>query len=255
MEEIEVMEEKQVNEEKQDNAVVYAMDEKFRFSCHPEVECFGRCCRDINIFLTPYDLLRIKNKLAMESGEFLERYTQRADQGNIPLLVIKMREEDDLKCPFLTSGGCSIYEVRPWSCRIAPVDLKEDGYSFIFDSDFCKGQLEGQEWTVKEWMQNQDLEVYEKKEKIFNELPQHIQFSGMINLDRHIKEIIFMACYDLDRFRRFILETYFIDVFFVKPDVVEKVKKDDEALLQFSFKWLKDDFDVGETMDLMDEWG
>lgn len=239
--------------EKQNNTAVYPVDEKFKFACHSGLECFNKCCRDISIFLTPYDVLRMKNKLGMESGEFLKRYTRESDQGSIPLVLIKMREDADLTCPFLTAGGCSVYDVRSWSCRIAPVDLKDNGYSFIFDSDFCKGQHEDREWTLKEWMKNQGLEIYEEKEKIFNELPKHIQFTGMTNLDKHIKEIVFMACYDLDRFRKFIFETGFLDVFFIKQEVAEEIRKDDEALLQFAFRWLKEDFDVGETLELIEE--
>ena len=41
------------------------LDSTFRFSCHPGVACFNRCCADVNIFLTPYDVLRMKNRLGI----------------------------------------------------------------------------------------------------------------------------------------------------------------------------------------------
>ena len=50
-------------------------DDKFRFACHPGVSCFNRCCHDVNIFLTPYDLLRLKNRLHMSSEEFIAEHT------------------------------------------------------------------------------------------------------------------------------------------------------------------------------------
>ena len=31
-------------------------NDTFSFRCHPEVECFNRCCRNLNLFLYPYDL-------------------------------------------------------------------------------------------------------------------------------------------------------------------------------------------------------
>ena len=40
------------------------LDSTFKFSCHPKVSCFNQCCRDVNIFLTPYDVLRMKKRLA-----------------------------------------------------------------------------------------------------------------------------------------------------------------------------------------------
>ena len=52
-----------------------ALDDTFRFSCHPGIECFNRCCWDLNQCLTPYDILRLKNGLKLSSGEFLKRYT------------------------------------------------------------------------------------------------------------------------------------------------------------------------------------
>ena len=42
----------------------------FTFACHPEVPCFNQCCRRLNLVLTPYDVLRLKNHLGMSSEEF-----------------------------------------------------------------------------------------------------------------------------------------------------------------------------------------
>ena len=40
-------------------------DSSFTFACHPGVPCFNDCCGDVNIFLTPYDILRLKQALNM----------------------------------------------------------------------------------------------------------------------------------------------------------------------------------------------
>ena len=50
---------------------VLTSEDDFRFECRPGLECFTRCCRDITIFLTPYDVLRMKNALNISSGDFL----------------------------------------------------------------------------------------------------------------------------------------------------------------------------------------
>ena len=44
---------------------------KFKFRCHAAVSCFTKCCRGIHIILTPYDAVRLKNRLGLKSGEFL----------------------------------------------------------------------------------------------------------------------------------------------------------------------------------------
>jgi len=49
--------------------------DSFEFSCHPGVKCFNKCCSDVNIVLTPYDVLRMKNRLGITSTEFLDTYT------------------------------------------------------------------------------------------------------------------------------------------------------------------------------------
>ncbi|MCF8010268.1 MAG: YkgJ family cysteine cluster protein [Clostridiales bacterium] len=234
-------------------SAVFPRDKKFNFSCHEGLECFNSCCRNINIFLTPYDILRIKNKLNITSTEFLNQYTKQLNKGNITFIILKMDETNEKKCPFVTPEGCSIYSVRPWSCRIAPVDLKEDGYSFIFDNSFCKGLNEDKEWTLDQWMENQGVKIYEEKERLFREIPSKIQFTDLKNIDNHIKEIIFMVSYDIDRLRKFVFESGFLQVFNVKQEEAEKIRYDDEELLQFGFRWLLNDYDLEETMDLWEE--
>ena len=51
-------------------------DSEFQFKCHKGVKCFNQCCRDINIILTPYDIIRLKARLGLSSEEFLTLYTE-----------------------------------------------------------------------------------------------------------------------------------------------------------------------------------
>ncbi len=43
----------------------------------------------------------------------------------------------------------------------------------------------------------------------------------------------------LDNFRRFVLESKFLDVFDVDPETIAAIKEDDVALMKFAFKYLK----------------
>ena len=43
------------------------LDNRFKFRCHKGVDCFTKCCRGINIVLTPYDIIRLKNRLQLSS--------------------------------------------------------------------------------------------------------------------------------------------------------------------------------------------
>jgi hypothetical protein len=46
------------------------IDDKFKFACKQAFKCFTKCCADVNIFLTPYDILRMKKRLNIKSGQF-----------------------------------------------------------------------------------------------------------------------------------------------------------------------------------------
>ncbi len=51
-------------------------DNRFKFKCHKNVQCFTKCCRGINIVLTPYDIIKLKNRLQLPSEQFLAIYTE-----------------------------------------------------------------------------------------------------------------------------------------------------------------------------------
>ena len=50
-------------------------NDRFSFACHPGVSCFNVCCGDVNIFLTPYDILRLRRKLGITTDELLDNHT------------------------------------------------------------------------------------------------------------------------------------------------------------------------------------
>ena len=85
---------------------------KFRFDCHPSVPCFTECCRSLNLLLTPYDIMRLKNRLSLPSGEFLESHGEiRFDeQRKLPMVYLKMLDNERQTCPFVKEQGCQVYE-------------------------------------------------------------------------------------------------------------------------------------------------
>ena len=69
-------------------------EDRFKFACHPGISCFNRCCADVNIFLSPYDVLRLRQRLGITSTDFLEKYTLLPVQKEMrtPVVVLKMSE-------------------------------------------------------------------------------------------------------------------------------------------------------------------
>ncbi|MDI6906948.1 MAG: YkgJ family cysteine cluster protein [Thermoanaerobacterales bacterium] len=230
-------------------------DGRFKFHCHPGLECFGDCCRDVNIYLTPYDVIRLKQALNLTSDEFLARYTLRHRAGRgLPVVQIRMQDNEKKTCPFLTDKGCRVYAARPWSCRMAPVDQTEDGvYRVNFDPARCLGLLESREWTVAEWMEDQGLPAYDPVEAGFRELPGRLQFTGFSLLDEHLVRLFYTVCYNVDRFRRLVFHSRFLEVFPAPPETVERIKTEDVALLRFGLEWLAAGPDLQTTIALRDE--
>jgi len=225
-------------------------DDTFRFACRPGMSCFNECCGDVNIFLTPYDILRMKNRLQISSQEFLDQYTLTPIDKNqhYPVVLLKMKDDERKTCPFVSEDGCLIYDDRPWACRYYPVGLAspkegesevEGEFYFILREDVCKGFEEGKEWRIREWRVDQGVEEYDEFGELFKEITLHDYFKSGKQLDPPKMEMFHMVCYNLDKFRWFIKESTFLNRFELEPGLVERITKDDEELLRFGFRWLK----------------
>ena len=224
-------------------------DGRFSFACHPGVLCFTRCCCDLDLAITPYDVLRLKNRLDISSGDFLDRYTTDQVRHNcgLPMLMLKMKNDSKRTCPFLGPEGCTVYQDRPGACRLYPVAraakyvggrVKEQ--HFLLKEPHCLGFQEKKEWTDKEWLADQGLELYNE----MNSLWMAINQSGKeTNTPPPITEeklkMYFMACYNLDMFKKFVFESSLLDLFQIDKKTVSRLRIDETELLKFSFRWLQ----------------
>lgn len=223
---------------------------EFCFRCHKDVPCFNACCGDVNIFLTPYDIIRLKNRLGMTSGEFLSRYTISPFDKNAkyPIILLKMEDDEKKSCPFVADDGCSVYEDRPWPCRMYPLGLaspKDDPenidkeFYFLLKEDVCKGHNEKHTQTVAEWLEGQGIDEYNEMGELFKQITLHDYFGRGGILDPKKIDMFFTVCYNIDKFREFIFGSSFFDKFEVDDETKAKIKVDDVALLKFGYKWLR----------------
>jgi Fe-S-cluster containining protein len=229
----------------------FGPEDRFEFACHPGVSCFNQCCGDVNVFLSPYDVLRMKKRLGMKSSDFLEKYAILPVQKDMktPVVVLRMNDDEAKTCPFLTEEGCGIYSDRPWPCRMYPLGLaaqkdtsdgwRGDRFYFLLKEEGCKGFTERREWTVREWLDDQGVDEYDQWGEGFKELALHQYFEEGGVLSPEKMHMLFTACYDLDRFREFVFQSTLLQRFEVDEDFVEEMRHDDEALLRFAFLWLR----------------
>jgi Fe-S-cluster containining protein len=229
-----------------------AEGETFSFTCHPGVPCFNSCCADVNIVLTPIDVLRLARRLGMHTREFLETHTSNpiTKDLQLPIVMLKMADDEGNPCSFVGDRGCTVYEDRPWACRMYPLAMAipparagehPEPLFFVFEDDHCEGrsQVNCQEWTAQSWRDDQGIEEREELEAGFRALVSHPWFIGGRTLDPKRMHMFYTACYDLDTFRSFVFESSFRDRFEVEPEVLEEIKTHDEALLRFAFRWLR----------------
>ena len=226
-------------------------DTKFTFKCHQEVQCFTKCCRDINITLTPYDIIRLKNRLQLSSEEFLALYTEARllEKTDLPIVTLKLLNDDLQSCPFVKDNGCIIYEDRPTTCRyyplgVAALNYKEgaddDEFYFFINEPHCLGFKEEKLWTVREWRKDQGVDSQDTLNAGWTDLVvRKRSLPANIKLTEQSKKMFFLASYNIDTFKHFVFESSFLERYMIDNETVETIKEDELALLQFGFRWLK----------------
>ena len=187
-------------------------DEPFNFDCQCQIPCFNQCCRDLNQFLTPYDIVRLKNHLNLSSTLFLERYTEThiGPQTRLPVITLKPAAGLERICPFVTPSGCNVYENRPSSCRMYPIirvlsRSREFGETHIryalLKEPHCRGFEQPRQLTVREWMAGQGLEPFNEMNDLMMDIISLKSRNMPGYLTDDIQSLFFTICYDIDRFR------------------------------------------------------
>jgi uncharacterized protein len=146
--------------------------ESFSFTCAPDLSCFTECCRSLDLALTPYDVLRLRRGLKLDSVTFLEQYAvveESADEA-FPLVFLAMIDDGRASCPFVSATGCTVYEDRPAACRAYPLGrgLRLAGCGagqlqelfVLVREQHCRGFVAGQATSPADWMEQQGLEPY-----------------------------------------------------------------------------------------------
>ena len=230
----------------------YTGEDKFKFTCGKGMECYTLCCSDLNLILTPSDIIHMKNRLGLTCDEFLAMHTkpELLSRTRLPVVTLKMLDDEKKNCPFVTPDGCSIYEDRPLSCRYYPLGMAsfreqeiqptgEDFYFMIRESHCCGFEAD-KEWTVDEWRKDQGVEAYDEINKGWMEFMLRKKSYGFqYDLSEESRRMFFLVSSNVDRLKRFIFESSFLEKYDVDEEVLEKIKEDEMALLKFGFDWLQ----------------
>ncbi len=223
------------------------LDDAFAFHCAPGLDCFGHCCRDVTIVLTPYDVLRLKRAAALPSSEFLEAYTLCLGAGQKFPVRDSQDEGRRQGVPVPLRAGLRGLRDRPWACRMYPLGVAEpknptptdQPFHFVIREELCQGHGSDARSRCANGSTSQGVEEFEMMSGGFKELTLHDFWEKDKPLTPQQADMFYMACYDLDRFRRFVFETRFLQLFEVDEARVEALRNDDQELLEFGMQWLR----------------
>lgn len=229
----------------------YSLDDEIQFSCHKDIACFNKCCRNIEIQLTPYDILRLKKHLTISSKEFVARFTYpfEMDGQGIPGLRL-IHKSKSSECIFLTEEGCSVYQNRPTACRYYPLgnigvrqkkDHKVNIMYFIMKEDRCLGHNEAKTQTVREYLHEQGAAQYDQYNDDWRDIIINKRSSGPAigKPSERSMQLFDMCSYDIDSFRDFIQTSSFLNLFNIDHQMLDFLTSNDEELLLFAMRFLK----------------
>ena len=225
-------------------------DKVIQFQCRKGISCWNACCSNIDIILTPYDIIRLKKHLGISSTEFLQKYTFPFEFSPNDIAGVKLKPvEEGTACQFMRPEGCNVYQDRPTACRYYPVALlsmrRQDEstdravYAMVKE-DHCKGHFEPVSQTVDEYRKDQGIEEYDEYGRAWRQLVLKKKSAGPTvgNASQRSLQLFFMACYDVDQFRSFVTSPSFDDVYEVAAE--DKAKWDDDLeLMNFGFRLVR----------------
>ncbi len=250
-----------MNQNMNQEMIPISLNDKLNFKCSSDNACFNDCCRDLNQFLTPYDILRLKTNLGITSDVFLKKYTSfhNGPESGLPIVTFKADPASKNACPFVTAKGCSVYADRPASCRIYPLARaisrsRETGkiteYFALIKEPHCKGFNNENTLSAGQWVKTQDVDEYNEMN---DKLMEIISLKNRIilgALDKTASDKFYLACYDLDTFRNEILNNGLLNDYSIPDHVKEMIKDNDLALLDLGLSWVKN-FLFGINMEFV----
>jgi uncharacterized protein len=228
-----------------------APDEKFRFRCHAGVPCFTDCCRQLDLALSPYDVLRLRAHLGLDADDFLQRHAQIEEDAasGFPHVFLAMEENEEGTCPFVSPQGCRVYAARPGACRTYPlargaVRLPEGTcreVHVLLREPHCRGFEEGESMDVAAWNADQDLALYNAMNDETTAVLQHPRMRAGFTLDAEQVAACLLALFRADTFRARLLAGSLAPALTLTLTEEERrqVREDDIALLRTGIRWLR----------------
>ncbi len=209
--------------------------DSFTFNCHPGVPCFTNCCRQLELALTPYDVIRLRRHLGITTRQFLEEYAVIEWEAGefFPRVYLGMKDDGQVSCPFVTGQGCSVYDGRPGPCRTYPLgrgafQLEDGSYGamhVVLHEPHCHGFAESDVQSVATWTEGQELHEYNRINDAMITILHHPD-TFKTKSSAAQRSLYMDTLYDLDSFRE-------------QGKIVDAAHSTDEELILAAINWLR----------------
>ncbi|MFW9879972.1 MAG: YkgJ family cysteine cluster protein [Candidatus Thorarchaeota archaeon] len=213
------------------------LTDEFKFQCK---RC-GQCCHNIDILLTPYDIMRLCDNLNLTSTEFLDKFGRPyiGPESGLPVVIIDFKEDD--ACPFLGQNECSVYKDRPSSCRSYPIgrmiDSENNAIYFLMPSPkHCTAQRTVKSQTLQDWLEKSEIEIYHKMNNRFAEILFKLTKNKFADLDNKILWVVSEVLYDFDHSLSKYAEVHNLSVPETHEDKFSMIEKSMKELIEFVSK-------------------
>ena len=217
-----------------------APGETFAFACQSHLACFNTCCAHKRLPLLPYDLLRLRRGLGLDSARILERYAEMDLDPVSGWPVLRLRLTDQGRCPLVTDQGCAAYPHRPAACRTYPLARavrpgpRGQATAEVFlrqPTPGCLGWDAPRRLTLAQWVDQQGLAPYQAANDALLPLLFHPRRRGRLDLTPSQIHAVVLALYNLDLWRQTLRKPGFAARQGLDPGAVATALSSDEALL------------------------
>ena len=149
--------------------------------------------------------------------------------------------------PVCEREGLQVYPHRPWACRMYPLGMAEPQgpnaalhrFYFLVEEKLCHGHGAGEEHSVREWIGSREPKTTTGCRTPFLEFMSHPGFEKPESLSAAQMAMYYMALYDLDRFRSFVFDTRFLELFEIDETRIEAL---DHAMTRNCWNWPSNGF-------------
>ncbi len=247
---------------------ILGLDHPVKFSCHKGISCFNSCCKQADVMLAPYDVIRLKNSLNMDSEAFLKKYTVPWEIEAKGMVGVKLKTTEEKHCLFVTDEGCGVYEDRPAACRYYPFGLMgikhtetktdEQAY-FRIKEEHCRGFDEipegTKEITIREYRKEQQVEKFDELNLDWVRIMLKKKSAGPAvgSPSPSSLQMLFMATFDMDRFNRFLQSGNFRLIYNVTDKEYKEITTDDVSRLKFGYRLMLQVLFGEKTIDVKEK--